>query len=81
VGVVESAARLFAHLSALDRSAINMAKIVLTYEYEPNLDHYPAGTDTAADAMRHDVQQVQNGEALWDEFFDGPGTLTVEVVD
>ncbi|WP_156749641.1 hypothetical protein [Mycobacterium sp. E1747] len=57
-----------------------MPKIVITYEYEPNMDHYP-GAETAVDAMRMDVEQVQAGEALWDEFFEGSGTLTVEVVD
>lgn len=58
-----------------------MPKVVITYEYEPNLDHYPAGTETAADAMRMDVEQVQAGEAMWDEFLEGGGTLTVAVVD
>lgn len=36
-----------------------MAKVVITYEYKPNLDHYPAGTDTAADALRWDVEQAR----------------------
>lgn len=58
-----------------------MAKVVITYEYAPNLDHYPEGTDTAADAMRWDVEQAKSGEATWDEFLDGSGKLTVEVVD
>lgn len=58
-----------------------MPKIVITYEYEPNMDHYPAGVETAIDAMRMDVEGVQAGEAMWDEFLEGSGTLTVEVVD
>lgn len=58
-----------------------MPKVVITYEYEPTMDHYPTGTETAADAMRIDVEQVQNGNAYWDEFLDGSGTLTVEVID
>ena len=58
-----------------------MAKVVITYEYEPRMDHYPAGTETAADAMRFDVEQVENGNAYWDEFLDGNGKLTVEVID
>lgn len=40
-----------------------MPKVVITYEYEPNLDHYPVGTETAADALRWDVEQVQAGSA------------------
>ncbi|MEN4465417.1 hypothetical protein ABFV47_14290 [Mycolicibacterium fortuitum] len=58
-----------------------MPKVVITYEYEPNLDHYPVGTETAADALRWDVEQVQAGEVVWDEFLEGSGKLTVEVVD
>jgi hypothetical protein len=59
-----------------------VAKIVITYEYEPNMEHYPAGTETAAEAMKIDVEQVQNGSVYWDEFLEGgSGKITVEVVE
>lgn len=59
-----------------------MPKVVITYEYEPIMDHYPAGTETASDAMRLDVEQVQGGYVYWDELLEcGSGKLTVEVVE
>jgi hypothetical protein len=58
-----------------------MAKIIITYEYEPNLDHYPTGTETAAEAIRFDVDQVLNGNTYWGELLDGDGKITASVVD
>jgi hypothetical protein len=37
------------------------ARIVLTIDYEPNLEHYPPHIKTKAEAMWFDVRQVLNG--------------------
>ena len=60
-----------------------MAKIVITYEYEPNLKHYPDGVKTVADAMRFDVQKLNDGVMSLGEFLDyaDEEQLTIEVVE
>ncbi|AEK10009.1 hypothetical protein FDH96_gp098 [Mycobacterium phage Rey] len=38
------------------------ARIVLTIDYEPNLDHYPEHITTKREAMEFDVAQMRAGE-------------------
>jgi len=47
-----------------------MAKVVITYEYEPDLKHYPDDVKTSADAMRFDIQMINDGEISLGEFLD-----------
>lgn len=59
-----------------------MSKIVITYDYEPNMPSYPDYVDTKADAMRFDVEQINNGVFSVLEFLDDDqADLTIEVVE
>ncbi|ASR75944.1 hypothetical protein J4U02_gp096 [Mycobacterium phage Aziz] len=57
------------------------ARIVLTIDYEPNLDHYPDHITTKRDAMEFDVQQVLDGNVSDEDLFSAADCLDWEVVD
>jgi hypothetical protein len=60
-----------------------VAKIVIAYEYEPSLEHYPDSVKTQADAMRFDVQQIEDNHISLGEFLDmvDDNKVTIEVVE
>lgn len=56
-----------------------MTHIRITFNYEPDLSHYPDEVKTKADAMRFDVAQVEEGNYGIDDFI-GDRDIAMEVI-
>lgn len=57
------------------------ARILITVDYEPNLDHYPSDITTKREAMEYDVARMLDGNIDDLELLSYADCLDWEVVD